>query len=122
MSKSEVPIAEQLSAFVRRLDNVLNDVHRLALDGDELAKYHHSMATNNDHAQEMAEVLHGIEKILFHLTNRMARRYAGEDIEYLSPTKLGYASKHDPNNFRKALEFSHRRSTAVVNPTKGKTR
>jgi hypothetical protein len=77
---------KQAEKIVRRMDNVLTDVHNLASEADSI--YSNVINTevsdkDNDRFNEIREVLIAVQSTLYWLTDRMARKYVGKEIASL---------------------------------------
>ena len=81
---------KQAEKLVRRMDNVLTDVHNLVSEAENIYSNANTTDVNekdNARFQEPLEVLTAVQSTLYWLTDRMARKYVGKEIELLNDTK-----------------------------------
>lgn len=75
--------------ITRRLDNVLNDLTEVVVSADDLTCAETTEVSEKDLQRfyEIREVTQSATQILYHLTERMARKYVGKNIEPLGAVK-----------------------------------
>jgi len=81
---------KQAEKIVRRLDNVLNELNKVYNDACDLNNSIVSTeVSEKDQArfEELTSVVYASENILYQLTNRMARKYVGKEIDSLDNPK-----------------------------------
>jgi hypothetical protein len=84
--KTDKKYLKRAEKLVRKLDNVLTDLNKVTVDARTLeAEIITSEVSRRDEARfsEMAIILESSTNVLFQLTDRMARKYVGKEIDNL---------------------------------------
>ena len=88
--KTDKKILKAAEDAVRKLDNVLSDLHKVAHDFDDITQSIISVEVDpkdDDRLHEASEVTHATATTLYFLAARMSRKYVGKEIANLSDKK-----------------------------------
>jgi len=88
--KTDKKLLKAAEDAVRKLDNVLSDLHKVAYDFDDITQSIISVDVDpkdDDRFHEASEVTHATATTLYFLVARMARKYVGKEIDNLSAKK-----------------------------------
>jgi hypothetical protein len=91
-AKTDKKYLNRADKIVRRLDNALTELVKIQQDARELESQTEIPSTevndkDYDRITEVADVLEGATKILYHLCARMSRKYVGKEIEPIDQSK-----------------------------------